>query len=419
MKQNVWILNHYATSMFVNKSGRHYLFSKFLKKAGYKPTIFCASTIHRSNDTIDLSGKKYLIKETTDGFNFVFIKATTYKGNGVSRIRNMISFAWNLYRGRKDYAKKCGTPNVILASSVHPLTLIAGIYLAKYFKIKCICEIRDLWPESLIEYGIIKKASLIARFLYIGEQWIYKQADALIFTMEGGQLYLQDKKWDINNGGNIDLKKVYHINNGIDLEDYNFNLNNYMIDDRELSNNNLFKVIYTGAISQANHIEILLDTAQYLYCYDNIKIIVYGDGTDLDKLREKVNEKKLNNIVFKGHIDKKYIPYVLSKADVNFFHMNNSNLIKYGYSLNKSFDYLASGKPIIVDVDAGDYDYILKNRAGIYTSNNAKDIADTIFKLYHTDKKEIRKIGINARKLAYSYDFKLLTDKLINIIEDM
>ncbi len=53
--------------------------------------------------------------------------------------------------------------------------------------------------------------------LYKGEKWIYKKADALIFTVEGGPKYLRDKEWDKESGGSIDLKRVFYINNGIDL----------------------------------------------------------------------------------------------------------------------------------------------------------------------------------------------------------
>ena len=50
MKKNVWIWNHYATNMFNDKAGRHYWFAENLIETGYNPTIFCASTIHNSNE---------------------------------------------------------------------------------------------------------------------------------------------------------------------------------------------------------------------------------------------------------------------------------------------------------------------------------------------------------------------------------
>lgn len=52
MKKNVWIWNHYATNMYYDKAGRHFWFSEYLIKSGYKPTIFCASTNNFSDKNI-------------------------------------------------------------------------------------------------------------------------------------------------------------------------------------------------------------------------------------------------------------------------------------------------------------------------------------------------------------------------------
>jgi hypothetical protein len=39
MKKNIWIWNHYATSMHFNEGGRHYCFAKYLILKGYKVKI--------------------------------------------------------------------------------------------------------------------------------------------------------------------------------------------------------------------------------------------------------------------------------------------------------------------------------------------------------------------------------------------
>ena len=50
-----------------------------------------------------------------------------------------------------------------------------------------------------------------------------------------------------------------------------------------------------------------------------------------------------------GWVDKKYIPSILENADLLVdFGISENALMKYGASHNKFFDYLASGKPIVV-----------------------------------------------------------------------
>lgn len=73
MRQNIWILNHYATNTYFEKGGRHYWFAKYLLENNYKPTIFCASTIHNSDEFIDSMNERY-ISYFTDNIPYVFVK---------------------------------------------------------------------------------------------------------------------------------------------------------------------------------------------------------------------------------------------------------------------------------------------------------------------------------------------------------
>lgn len=419
MKKNVWIINHYATNMYFDEGERHYWFAKYLKRAGYNPTVFCAATIHNSTKSVDINGQKYGIKRATDGFDFVFIRTPQYHGYGYSRIKNMLTFAISMYRYGKEYAKKYGKPDFIMASSPHPLTIIAGIFLAKHFNIKCMGEVRDLWPLSIISYGLLNKKSIIAKILYLGEHWIYKHADYMNFTMQGGKKYIQQQKWDKDNGGDIDLSKVLYINNGVDMEKFEKNRNEYFIKDEVLDNSNDFSVAYTGSIRLSNNVEMLVNVAICLQNkgIDNIKFVIYGSGPELEKLKLKAKENKLQNIVFRGYVNKKYVPSIVCRASLNFFHVDSTPLLQYGYSLNKAFEYLATGKPILKDFNAGEYDYILNSNAGFYAEPCAEKIALKIIEISRMSKDALNQIGRNAKTLAYQYDFKTLTDKLVEVIE--
>jgi len=263
MRQNVWIWNHYATNMFFDQAGRHYWFAENLIKEGYKPTIFCASTNHFSDNHIDTKGSRYSLDSVNNIF-FVFVNTPEYKGNGKKRVLNMISFYIGLFKTAKEFAELNGKPDVILASSVHPLTLVAGIKIAKKFDIPCICEVRDLWPESIVEFGNLKRNNILARLLYQGEKWIYKKADRLIFTIEGGKEYIKDQGWDKKSGGSIDISKVHHVNNGIDIDQFDKNVEINVFEDDDLDNPNLFKVVYAGSIRKANNLNLIIDAAKYI-----------------------------------------------------------------------------------------------------------------------------------------------------------
>ena len=387
MSKNIWLWNHYATDMYKDEGGRHYWFAENLIKKGYETTIFCANTYHNKEEYIDTKNKKY----TTDILNnipFVFVKTVPALGNGIDRVKNMVLFYKNIFSVAKEYSKQTKKPDVIVASSVHPLTMLAGIQIAKKFKVPCICEVRDLWPEAIFAFNKSRENSILGKILVAGEHWIYKNADALIFTKEGDTDYIKEKKWDIEQGGDIDLNKCHYINNGIDFEQFINGSKNNIIEDEDLESDK-FNVIYTGAIRPVNNVGNLLDTAKLLKEYKDIQFLIYGDGNQKEQLEERIKNENITNVKMKGFINKQYIPYILSKSSVNILNYSASQYNwSRGNSSNKLFEYMASGRPVISTVKMG-YCIIDKYKCGISIENSTpEDLAKAILKIKNIDKEE-------------------------------
>ncbi len=417
MKKNVWLLNHYGATMLYQQGGRHYWMAKELLKNGYHPVIFCANVVHNSKDTIEIDGVYRVEKQ--DGIIFVIVKTPPYTGNGVSRIRNMLGFYRNVKIAMRKYRKeKKVKPDVILASHVHPLTCVAGIQIGKAWRVPCIVEIRDLWPAELIAIGAMKERSLAASLLYRLEKYLYQKADAVVFTMEGGAQYISDKKWDKDHGGMIDLNKIYYINNGVDIHRFDDNAARFPMRDEDLDDGH-FNLVYTGSIRRVNQIDTLLDTAKELRDEPQIQILIWGAGDYVDGIKKRIREEKITNVKYKGVVKKQEIPGILIQSDVNVVHWQNMDVLKYGCSYNKLFEYLAAGKPIFSTVHMG-YS-ILKNRnCGMETEGyEPEEFAEDIKKLYHMTQEQHEVLGRNARETAEQFDFVVLTDKLIQIIEDL
>ncbi|MFY9504267.1 MAG: glycosyltransferase family 4 protein [Dethiobacteria bacterium] len=414
-KKKIWIMNHYATSMFFNKGGRHYWFAENLIKSGYEPTIFCANIRHNREDIVNIYEGKYL-RMINENIPFVFVKTVRYSDNGRQRIKNMLVFAWNLTAIAKEYARIYGKPDLILASSVHPLTLVAGIKIARRFGVPCICEVRDLWPESLVAYGFLKQNSVIAKILYRAEKWIYKNADSIVMTWEGGKEYICDQGWDKE----IDLNKVKHINNGVSVEAFDRNSQENIITDPDLDNPDFKNIVYAGSIRKVNNIGILLDAAKIIQeqGHRQIRFLIYGSGDEKARLERRCRDESITNVIFKGWIEKRFVPSVLKKAYVNVLHNSSTSLDKYGQSQNKLFEYLAAGRCIVQTFSTG-YSILNKYDCGICVPvQNAEEIAKALIKACH-DENYNRIMGENARRAAHDYDFRKLTGKLIDIIESL
>lgn len=416
--KNIWYFHHYATPVTMSGMSRPSSLGKHLQDKGHRITVFAASFLHYTgNNLISDSQTTYITNNDTE-IPFVFVNTPSYKDSGKARIINMIKFFFGLKKTVKKYLKDHDKPDVIIASSPHPFTMIAGIRIAKKLGVPCICEVRDFWPEVFFLGGRLKESSILGRILLAGEKWIYKKADAIIFLKEGDSTYLIDRKWDKEtHGGPVSLEKCFYINNGIDYKKFRENITTSAFSDPDLDNNK-FKVIYAGAIRPVNNIGAILDCAKLLKDDTDISFIIYGDGNMLPSLKLRAENEGITNVVFKGYVSKSQIPYILSKASVNLLNYSGSEYNwSRGNSSNKMFEYLASGKPVISNVKMG-YCILEKYRCGFTTGSSTPEaLAETISMVKQLDEKQFDEISKNARAAAQDFDFSLLTEKLLHVIE--
>jgi glycosyltransferase involved in cell wall biosynthesis len=410
-KKNIWYISHYVAPPEFDTHSRALKFTHYLSQAGFKVTIFSSSYLHNKNRNLISDNRKYLEK-TYDNTKFVLINTIEYKNSTIKRIFALIQFSLRIYSLRNKFER----PDVIIHTAQVPFENLI-YYVAKKLKAKYIPEVLDLWPESFVEYGLINKKNPFIKLAYFTEKWVYKKADRIIFSMEGGKDYIIEKKWNRENNGPIVLSKVYHINNGVDLKDFEANKNNYKIQDTDLEDENSFKVIYLGSIRLANNLKQLIDAAKLLKSYSNIKFLIYGDGPEREKLEKFCSDNNLINVKFKQKwIELKYVPYVLSKSSLNIINYMPSGILKYGGSQGKLFQYLSSGKPIISNIKMG-YCIIDKYNLGISKDiKTATEYSEAILQIALLNKTEYDKICNRAREAVKQYDYNILTEELIKVL---
>lgn len=404
---DIWLINHYAVPPKYYPLARQTYFAKHLMSMGHTVTIFAASTVHNSNINLITDGSPWR-EETVDGVHYVYIKCLDYRGNGLRRIYNMCEFAWKL----PGVCKKFPRPDAIVATTMPPTSCAMGVRLAKKYHCQGVAEIADLWPESIVAYGIAGSRNPAVIALRWLEKWIYTKADSVIFTMEGAYDYIMEQGWEKD----IPRDKVFHVNNGVDLETFDYNQQHYVVEDSDLYNANIFKVIYTGSIRKVNNLGLLLDVAKEIRD-PRIKFLIWGDGDELPTLQQRVMEEGIGNVTFKGRVEKKYVPSIVSRADLNMVHFEMNDILRFGVSYNKLFDYLAAGKAVFSTVRPG-YSILEKNSCGCDTKGfSPQELADSIEEIAALPKESLAKMGTNARKTAEQYDFRVLTEKLLKVLE--
>ncbi len=408
MGKGVWIVNEYNGPKGIRT--RQTVLSQCLREHGYEVYLICGSSDFRGGENAIHGNDEYRLVEA-DGAKFYVIKTSNYRKT-YERVLVSLQFQNRVWRLRDKLPK----PDVIVSDFAG---LFGNVFLKwrKKYGTRVIYDILDLWPEGFVEMGYIKKDSLIAKVLYNMEHKSYRDADGLIFSMQGGRDYIIDKGWSKEVGGDVDTSDIGYLNNGVDLETIDRERLEVKLDDPDLETTK-FKVVYLGSISAMNGLDVLVETAKVIRNRGNNKVIflIYGYGNQEEQLKKMVSDYGLSNIKFKGKLEKKYAMSLLSRSDLNIFTFRDSPLWKYGVSPNKLFMYFASGKPVLSMIRPN-YDLVEKKEAGISVENRPEVVADAIERFCKMSKEEYDKYCCNARATAEEYDYRNLVQVLIDKLE--
>jgi len=408
--KTVWLINQYAMPPQYESRLRTIKFAQYLSLSGYDVRIFASSVLHNFNINLITDNSKY--KECSyENLYFVHIKTSIYGESKFKRIVGSIAFAIRTL----EIAKKFKKPDIIIQTATVPFGNIL-YYLAKKFEAQYIVEVLDLWPESFAEEGLMSRKNVMMKFAYQAEKWLYSRCDELVFSMEGGSQYLIDKKWNKEQGGPIDLSKVHYLNNGVDLEDFNNFKDLYKLSNPLLKDSSIRRVIYIGSVRLANNIQLLIDAARLLSYLKDVKFLIFGDGSEREQLERYCKENNISNVCFcEKWVDPKYVPYILSCSTVNILNYKQQGFGHYGGSQSKMFQYMASGKPICCNINMM-FCPIKKYGLGISKEfQSSKEYADAISTLLNLPPEKYNEISRNNVETAKLFDYKVLTDKLIEL----
>lgn len=405
VKKTIWFVNKdaapidvYATHLRTVKQAQYF------QQQGYDVKLICSANVH--NKDINYVDKGWYVEQTHDGVPFVFVKSLHYVNSSIKRILAYMLFSLNVNR----LCRKMKSPDIIIHTSRIPFDY--PIYLlAKRKKARYILDITDLWPLQFERFGFLAPQNPILKWFYNIEKYLYSRAEHVVISMEGGQQYIREHKWDLESGGKIDLNKIHYVNNGIDLEELRTNTNTYTLEDADLEDDSIQKIIYLGSIRQVNNLESLINAAASLKEHKNLKVLIFGDGTERAMLEEKVRKEGIDNVVFKNKwIEPKYVPYVLSKASINVLNYGKG-FGRYGGSMNKMFMAIACGKPILCNIGMA-YSPIKDYQLGIDRAiENPEDYVSAIEELLNLSEKERCELFDRSQNAAQQFDIPYLNRK--------
>jgi glycosyltransferase involved in cell wall biosynthesis len=293
----------------------------------------------------------------------------TYNSNFIGRLWAYFSFVFSslwagIFKIKDNY-------DIIIVSSP-PLFIGISGYLISLFKRKpFVFEIRDLWPESAIDTGVVTN-SLIIKLAYSLEKFIYKKATLINVLTPAFRDTLIKKK-------NISPEKIIFIPNAADfsLSDEllkTFDVNQFR---KEQNLENKFVITYVGAHGVANHLQQILEVAKKLED-TNVLFLLIGDGMKKNRLKALANEMELQNVRFIDPIAKANVFKFILASEMGTSVLKNVDTFKTVYS-NKSFDYMSCKKPILMAIDGVSRKLVEDANAGSFVEpENIEDFNNVI-----------------------------------------
>ncbi|MBC8046651.1 MAG: glycosyltransferase family 4 protein [Fimbriimonadaceae bacterium] len=392
---NILLIHQYYLEKHDSGGSRWNEMVKVWAENGHRITVLAGMTHYSTGKKHHLFKGKYVYEEE-EHKNVRVIRSHVsekYNTGFAGRLRGYISFVFSsvyagIFRAKEKY-------DLIVVSSPPLFVGIAGYFLSRLKRIPYVFEVRDLWPESAIDTGIVKN-KLVIKLAFAAEKFIYKKAKLINVLTPAFKESIIAKK-------NIPAEKIIYIPNAAD-----FNLSEKLLHSfqaqsfrKELGWEDKFVVCYVGAHGVANHLIQVLQTASILKD-SNVLFVLIGDGMQKNMLKEKMYNMQLKNVQFIDPVPKEEIFKYILAADVGTSVLMKNDTFKTVYS-NKTFDYLSCKKPVLMAIEGVSKKLIEEAQAGLYVEpENPEHFAKQV-KAYLNNPQLLSQHGENGYAFVHKY----------------
>jgi glycosyltransferase involved in cell wall biosynthesis len=378
---------------------RWYYLGRALIPLGVEVEIVSSANFHKylSPPKVDYQ----LQSERVDGLAYHWVKTHCYRARGLAQVRNQLEFVFGCYRAARELSDR--KPDVVIASSPHPLVNFPAAAIARAASAKFMIEVRDLWPEVLLELGNFRLWHPYIVALKAAESYGVRHAQKIISVKPGDGDYFRDKYL-------LTADKFCYIPNGFLPEVRNSAVPPVI---KSLRGRYRFLVGYTGALSAYYCLQHMVELAKRFQGQDDLGFVVAGKGDREVQLAERVYAAGLTNFHFVGAIPKTAVQVSQEQFDVCYVGLEDLGIHRYGISCNKIYEYMYAAKPILGSY-ATDYDPVASARCGITARpGNYQPLVEGLEKLLSDD--TLRE-QYGRRGRAYfdaNHDFRVVAASLI------
>jgi len=354
---------------------------------------------------------KYFVRKQQSKVNVLRCHVSeSYNSGFLGRLWGYFSFMFSSFWG--GVFKTKGKFDVVIVTSP-PLFVGASGYLISLFKkAPFVFEIRDLWPESAIDTGVLTN-KLIIKLAYWFESFIYKKAKLINVLTPAFYNTLRDNK-------KVSESKLIMIPNASD-----FSLSEKLLKDFDRdafrNQNDLdgkFVVTYVGAHGVANHLKQVLDAGKALED-TNVLFLLIGQGMEKERLKKMAADMNVVNVRFIDSVPKAEVFKYILASEMGASILKRVDTFKTVYS-NKTFDYMSCKTPILMAIDGVSRELVEAAKAGVYVEPENTSEYNRIIREYLANPERLKIEGENGYLYAKeNFDRGVLAERYINHIKNL
>jgi glycosyltransferase involved in cell wall biosynthesis len=289
-------------------------------------------------------------KEVLDGITIVrsFIYPSQ-RTDHLHRLANYFSFVLSaLFVGvvslpRADY--------VMVESP--PLFLgVTGMLLSFFKRARMIFNVSDLWPESVVRLGVLRRESMAFRVTEWLEAFCYRRA----WLVSG-----QSKSIVSDILHRFPRLRTHHLSNGVDTGMFSPQRRTTQVR-KTLGDDDQCVALYAGLHGLAQGLDQILAAAEMLKADCPCRFVLIGDGPEKQMLVKQAAEKGLTNVVFRNSLAATNLPEIVASADLVVVTLK---LHIPGAVPSKLYEAMASGQPVVMVAEGEPAEIVERFHAGI------------------------------------------------------
>lgn len=304
-----------------------------------------------------------------------------------------------------------GKFDVVIVTSPPLFVGFSAYILSRIKRIPLVFEVRDLWPESAIDTGVLTNKWIIKMAFWF-EKFIYKKAKLInVLTPAFYNAVKNTKK--------VPEEKLIMIPNASDFslsEELlqNFDRENFR---KERNLDGKFVITYVGAHGVANHLQQILEAGKKLED-TNVLFLLIGQGMEKEKLMKKALELNIINVRFIDSVPKKEVFKFILASEMGASVLKKVDAFKTVYS-NKTFDYMSCKKPILMAIDGVSRELVQVAKCGVYVEPENIDEYNRNIRMYLNDGVRLQIEGNNGYQYAkMNFDRDILAKKYLQEIRN-